>query len=99
MTEKLIPTIDSLAAYLIADTAHAARQDPTGFLQTVSDIGTEKLAELTIVDEFDVPDDMYWLYDLEDDDPRLEMLFDLRNEQRLYDLLLAAVNRLTEELT
>lgn len=100
MTEKLAPTVDSLAAYLITDLTLEARRDRDNFLAAVHATSTEQIAELTIVDEFDVPDDMYWLYDISDGaDPRLDALFALRDEPRLYDLVHTAVIRLTEELS
>lgn len=100
MTTKLEPTVDALAAYLITDLTLLARSNPTDFYNTLdAHDDPSHLAELLIIDEYDVPDDLYYLFDIDDNETeRLDALIALRENQRLFDLVLTALTRLIADI-
>lgn len=97
---KIEPTIDSLAAYIVTDMTLLARSNPTDFFNTLdAHDDASHLAELLIIDEYDVPDDIYYLFDIDDDEnERLDALFSLRDDIELFNKVLTALNRLINDI-
>lgn len=98
---KLEPTPDTIATYLITDLAILARSNPADFYNTLdAHDDPSHLAELLIIDDYDVPDDLYWLFDIDDNETeRLDALFACRDDQRLFDLVLTALTRLIADIS
>lgn len=95
MTDKLRIDADTLAMLLITQTRSELAHDPQGFIDTYDegfDRDAEHFAEILIVDEFDCPDELYDLFDIaEDETERIDALFALKSNERVYHLVIAAL--------
>ena len=95
MTEKLRIDADTLAMLLITQTRSELAHDPQGFIDTYDDsfdADPEHFAEIIIVDEFDCPDELYDLFDIEENESeRIDALFDLKSNERVGELVISAL--------
>lgn len=76
--------------YLVTDIWTELSRDPAEFIRTYDehfDGNPEHFADIVVIDEFDCPDDLYLIFLLEDDDPRMQTLFDLKSDDKVYHLV------------
>lgn len=87
---------DTLATYLMTSLHCEVMRDPKGFIDTLADFDQdlEHFADILMIDEFDVPDDMRFMFEVgEGDEARDQQLFDLKHDQQLFILVVEAVRR------
>lgn len=101
MTEPIRIDPDTVAAYLIGDLRSEATRNPQAFLDTLLrdfDGDAEHFAEIILVDEGDVPDEIRSVFHVEDDSLD-EVLFSALRDSRTFDLLVEAIHQLEQLIT
>jgi hypothetical protein len=90
---------DTLATMLITSSYTELARDPGDFIRTYDDHfggDPQHFAEIVVVDEFDCPDELYAIFNIADDDPRLDTLFALKGDERVYNLVAEALRAMRD---
>lgn len=89
-------TPDSFSAYLITDLIIRARSDQDSFLDAIHSIGDlNRFCDIAMTDEFDCPDDIHELFDIDEDTD----LNAVRNDPRTFDMVFDAMTRFLFQLS